>query len=98
MLDTLDSKNKRKLTRQLERDGLSALNAVREEAIKLIEEMKEKEVAVVKEQVKVKKPDPEPISKKRKRDDWSGLPPEERIRRKEQRRKQEEAAKRRAER
>ncbi|KAI2505921.1 hypothetical protein MHU86_8520 [Fragilaria crotonensis] len=96
LLDTLNSKNKRKLTRQLERDGLSALKAVREEALKLIEEMKEKEVAVVKEKVKAKKPDPEPISKKRKRDDWSGLPPEERLRREEQRRKQEEAAERRA--
>ena len=96
LLDTLNSKNKRKLSRQLERDGISALKAVREEALKLIEEMKEKEVAVVKEKVKEKKPDPEAISKKRKRDDWSGLPPEERLRREEQRRKQEEAAERRA--
>jgi hypothetical protein len=96
LLDSLNSKNKRKLTRQLERDGLSALKVVREEALKLIEELKEKEVAVVKEKIKVKKPDPEPFSKKRKRDDWSGLPPEERLRREEQRRKQEEAAERRA--
>ena len=96
LLDKLNSKNKRKLTRQLERDGVSALKVVREEALKFIEEMKEKEVAVVKEKIKVKKRDPEPTSKKRKRNDWSGLPPEERLRREEQRVKQQEAAERRA--
>ena len=96
LLEKLNSKNKRKLTRQLERDGNAALKVVREEALKLIEDMKTKEVAVVKEKVKEKKPDPEPISKKRKRDDWSGLPPEERLRREEQRAKQQEAAERRA--
>jgi hypothetical protein len=96
LLETLNSKNKRKLTRQLERDGLSALKAVHVEALKLIEEMKEKETVVVKEKIKEKKPDPEPASKKRKRDEWAGLSPEERLRREEQRLKQQEAAERRA--
>lgn len=97
LLEKLNSKNKRKLNRQLERDGNAALKVVREEALKLIEESKTKEVIVVKEKVKEKKPDPEPSSsKKRKRDDWSGLPPEERLRREEQRAKQQEAAERRA--
>lgn len=96
LLETLNSKNKRKLTRQLERDGASALKAVHEEALKLIEEMKEKEAVVVKEKIKEKKPDPEPASKKRKRDERTGLSPEERLRREEQRLKQQEAAERRA--
>lgn len=104
LLEMLNSKNKRKLTRQLEREGNSSLKSIHEEALRLIEE------------VKASKPDEDPKeksgagdtentdkgnakSKKRKRSksvDWSALPAEERLRREEQRRLQKEAAERRA--
>jgi hypothetical protein len=98
MLEKLNSKNKRKLTRQLDRDGIDALQLVREEAIKLLSEQKTKEEAihVARESKKaVVTTKTESASKKRKREEWNSLSPEERLRREDQRRKQQEAAERR---
>lgn len=96
LLDKLNSKFKRKLTRQLERDGKEALKPVRDEALKLIAEItKTQEVAVAQEKSNVQKAAQE-ASKKRKRDVLSALPPEERARREDQRKAQQEAAERRA--
>jgi hypothetical protein len=86
LVASLNSKNRRKLTRQLEREGPSALAAVKEEALKLAEEGKPVEEVP---------PEPEPKGKKRKVD-WSVLTPEERMRRQDQQRKQQEAAEKRA--
>jgi hypothetical protein len=86
LVASLNSKNRRKLTRQLEREGPSALAAVKEEALKLAEEGKPVEEVP---------PEPEPKGKKRKVD-WSTLSPEERMRRQDQQRKQQEAAEKRS--
>lgn len=86
LVASLNSKYRRKLTRQLEREGPSAFAAVKEEALRLADEGKPVEVIP---------PEPEPKGKKRKVD-WSSLTPEERLRRQDQTRKQEEAAERRS--
>jgi hypothetical protein len=98
LLEKLNSKNKRKLTRQLDRDGIGVLHLVREEAIQLLNEQKTKEEAIdtARKAKKVpEKAEPESASKKRKREAWNSLSPEERLRREEQRQKQQEAAERR---
>lgn len=87
LIQSLNSKNRRKLTRQLEREGPSALAAIQEEALKLAEAEKPSVIAVT-------PPEPEPKGKKRKVD-WSTLTPEERMRRQDQQRKQQQAAERR---
>mmetsp|Transcript_15162 Transcript_15162/g.22346 ORF Transcript_15162/g.22346 Transcript_15162/m.22346 type:complete len:267 (-) Transcript_15162:11-811(-) len=90
LLDKLNSKSKRKLTRQLEREGSASLKSIYDEASRLIQELKESSIIEDKEGDKSKK------RKRSKSADWSSLPAEERLRREEQRRSQKEAAERRA--
>jgi hypothetical protein len=91
MLEKLSSKQRRTLTRLLERTGDTA--AVKEEARKMLDEKEEpstkKNETVVTE---------EPPSKRRRKSsaNWDTLTPEERMRREEQKRLQKEAAERRA--
>ena len=82
--DKINSKNKRKLTRQWERDRDAEV--VHQEALKLLEEMKP---AASPPKVEEQK------NSKKLKADWNHLTPEERLRREEQRRLQQEAAKRR---
>lgn len=102
ILEKLTSKQRRKLTRQLERDGDA--EKIRHEAVALLEEKKEadkdsKNPALL-ETKSLSKPDrtePRKCSRKRRKKivDLSTLTPEERLRREEQRRLQKEAAERR---
>jgi hypothetical protein len=89
MLERLDSKTRRKLRRKLER-GEATATEIRQEATALLKPAKEEE-----------KPSAEagsdsPTKGKKRKADWSNLPPEERVRREEQRKNQQEAAARRA--
>lgn len=91
LLEKLSSKQRRTLSRLLERTGDAA--AVKVEALKMLEE---------KEPAKSDNNEPvvtdEPPSKRRRRRsaNWDDLSPEERMRREEQKRLQKEAAERRA--
>ncbi|CAJ1936453.1 unnamed protein product [Cylindrotheca closterium] len=89
LLDQLNSKTKRTLSRKLDREGSKALPEVEQEVKKLLgitnETSKKRGADTV-----GGKPN------KKKKVDWSGLPPEERLRRQEQRKRQQEAAERRA--
>jgi len=95
MLKTLNSKQRRKLSRRLEREGDSCLTEVRAEAEKLLND-----TANSSEADKAGSSDnnngPTASGNKRKRRrgpaDLSGLTPEERLRREEQRKIQKEAA------
>ena len=101
MLNKLNSKQKRTLSRKLDRQGPCVLDEVVEEAKKLLGEGGEEKTAA-KHQKAAEQSDSDPTgqppnAKKRKKEaDWSHLTPEERLRREEQRRKQKEAAERRA--
>jgi len=102
LLEGLNSKQRRKLARQLEREGVgvSVLEQVREEAIRLKKETEESKLeksdaASEKEAAKAAAEKKATKGNKRKRD-LSDLTPEERMRRVDQRRKQQEAAERRA--
>lgn len=100
LLEQLNSKMKRTLSRKLDREGVSALDEVRNEANRILG------IDASKQSSKKRGPDQDyntvdeakgKSKKKRKKEsDWSALPPEERLRREEQRRKQKEAAERRA--
>lgn len=108
LLEGLNSKQRRKLMRRLEREGKNALGSVHKEAFRLFEENKADEVSTDysdKKGAKVqsdtlspsgKKPNNLSSSDKKRKRDWSHLTPEERLRREEQRQKQKEAAERRA--
>lgn len=91
LLKGLNSKQKRTLSRRLERDGNSCLAEIRAEAEALLKGADDGQN---------KQAETEAGSKKRKRRrgaaDLSGLTPEERLRREEQRKMQTEAAERRA--
>lgn len=97
IMDQLNSKTKRTLTRKLGRSGVSVLDEV-------VKEAKAALAASTKgpstDGTKIPPHDlgnDEPCKKKRKKEaDLSSLPAEERLRREEQRRKQQEAAERRA--
>ncbi len=102
LLEKLNSKMKRTLSRRLEREGATVLDEVRNEATKILDadsapkESKkrgvndlEKEGATIDDETKSKK-------KRKKEADLSSLSPEERLRREEQRQKQRQAAERRA--
>ena len=99
VLDKLNSKQKRTLSRKLDRLGTAVLDEVEEEANKILDQTIPMETPVV---VDPKRPaesvsSEQPTKKKRKKQaDWSSLTPEERLRREDQRRKQQEAAERRA--
>jgi hypothetical protein len=90
LFEKLSSKQRRTLTRLLERTGDTA--AVKEEAGKMLEE---KEPSTQKNETVVTE---EPPSKRRRKSsvNWDSLTPEERMRREEQKRLQKEAAERRA--
>lgn len=108
LLNQLNSKKKRTLSRKLERLGKSALKEVEKEANQLVggggggtgegepiepTESKEKSTS----DSILDSTTEQPKTKKRKKEvDWSSLSPEERLRREEQRRLQKEAAERRA--
>ena len=101
VLDKLNSKQKRTLSRKLERLGKSVLEAVEKEANKILDEIIPVPVDSKRDQTEAASTDKnassEPKKKKQKKGaDWSRLPAEERLRREEQRKKQEEAAERRA--
>jgi hypothetical protein len=109
LLEKLNSKQRRKLVRKLDREGASVLNEVYQEAVGLIEADKAAQAAddgtKTTETAKASGEPPldDPSStdasgkkRKRKQQDWSSLPPEERLRREEQRRLQQEATERRA--
>mmetsp|Transcript_27659 Transcript_27659/g.64084 ORF Transcript_27659/g.64084 Transcript_27659/m.64084 type:complete len:321 (+) Transcript_27659:128-1090(+) len=101
LLERLNSKQKRTLSRQLAREGEEALEEIEKEALRLIEEVKSNSTQSMPNIKKGEIPEDEkesdvttnPPSKKRKKD-WSLLPAEERLRREEQRRLQKEAQKR----
>mmetsp|Transcript_7257 Transcript_7257/g.17700 ORF Transcript_7257/g.17700 Transcript_7257/m.17700 type:complete len:339 (-) Transcript_7257:237-1253(-) len=104
VLDKLNSKQKRTLSRKLDRVGISGLEEIEEEANNILDKIMpmdvdsnrdtEEATNICKE---TSKETTESKKKKRKRGaDWSSLPTEERLRREEQRRKQQEAAERRA--
>jgi len=100
MLDKLNSKQRRKLMRSLERGG--DVKAVRAETRSLLGLDKKEDTTTAKEadRVAASNKDGEPPKKKRRRNkkdvDLSKLPAEERLRREEQRRLQQEAAQARA--
>ena len=103
VLDKLNSKQKRTLSRKLDRLGKAALEEVEEEANNILDQTMP--IAVEPAAADTKRPSTdsatntseEPKKKRRKKAvDWSSLTPEERLRREDQRRKQQEAAERRA--
>jgi hypothetical protein len=99
LLESLNSKNKRKLSRQLDREGKDALEEVYKEALRLLQDsIPVEEKLKLRESAESTVPEPTPSVKKRKRPkvDWSSLSSEERLRREEQQRLQKEAAERRA--
>lgn len=102
LLEKLNSKHRRKLTRRLEREGSSALKEVYQEATTLLAETVDKLDAEKKAETKIqsdntiKAKSEEKASGKKRKKDWDSLPPEERLRREEQRRLQKEAAELRA--
>ena len=98
VLDKLNSKQKRTLTRKLERRGTAVLEEVEQEANKILDEtMPIEEAAVVPKRELPEATSEAPTKKRRKKQaDWSSLTPEERLRREDQRRKQQEAAERKA--
>lgn len=95
ILERLDSKNRRKLRRKLDR-GESTEEDIRKEAMAILEptaveapnegSQNEKRPAEETAEEATKK------GKKRSKVDWSTLPPEERMRREDQRRRQQEVA------
>lgn len=92
LLDQLNSKTKRTLSRKLDRDGAKALPEVEQEVNKLLgitDETSKKRGADALTGSSSKK-------KKKKKVDVTSLTAEERLRREEQRKKQKEAAERRA--
>lgn len=96
LLEKVNSKQRRKLMRRLEREGSNVLNEIHEEALNLL---KESEKSVPSEMTLESKPQQEKeqtVSGKKRKKDWGDLTPEERLRREEQRRMQQEAAARRA--
>lgn len=108
LLEGLNSKQRRKLMRRLEREGNSALGAVQKEALRLLEGNKAEQASADYSDKKGAKVQSETLSstetksdtlssseRKRKRD-WSHLTPDERLRREEQRQKQKEATEQRA--
>jgi len=104
VLDKLNSKHKRTLSRKLDRIGKSALEAVEQEANKILDETMPIVVDSKRDQTQAASTDKnsssntiEPKKKKQKKGpDWSSLPPLERFRREDQRKKQQEAAERKA--
>ena len=94
LLATLNSKQRRKLSRRLEREGDSCLEEVKAEADKLLNEPAEGTSADAKPGSKDAAPSATGKKRKRRRGptDLSGLTPEERLRREEQRKMQREAA------
>eukprot|EP00980_Cylindrotheca_fusiformis_P006601 scaffold1390_cov138-Cylindrotheca_fusiformis.AAC.4 len=97
ILEQLNSKMKRTLSRKLDRQGVSALKEVQLEASRLLENTRDSSKKRGHDKVdSAADSDAKGNSKKKGRKaDWSALPPEERLRRQEQRRLQEEAAERR---
>jgi len=104
VLDKLNSKHKRTLSRKLERMGKSALEEVEREANKILDETMPIAVDSKRDQAEASSTDKnsssektEPKKKKQKKGpDWSSLSTEERLRREDQRKKQQEAAEKRA--
>mmetsp|Transcript_4882 Transcript_4882/g.8682 ORF Transcript_4882/g.8682 Transcript_4882/m.8682 type:complete len:350 (-) Transcript_4882:1290-2339(-) len=106
LLEQLNSKQKRTLTRKLDRLGRSVLAEVEKEAMQVLgtlEENSSGQESSKRTQEGGNKAEPEQVDdtapkkkKRRKEVDWSSLPPEERLRREEQRRLQKEAEERRA--
>lgn len=104
LLDQLNSKMKRTLSRRLDREGVTALPEVQAEVDKLLgksnEQTASKKRSADDAGAKSSNPgsDEVPKSKKARKAELklSSLSPEERLRREEQRRKQKEAAERRA--
>ena len=98
MLEGLNSKQRRKLGRQLDREGDEALEEIKKEAASLLKATNKDGLIADEEKsksdAKSKDNATTPVGKKRKKD-WSHLTPEERLRREEQRRLQKEAAERR---
>lgn len=93
LLEQLNSKMKRTLSRKLDREGPKALPEVEQEAQKLLgvtdEQSKKRGAGAIDGN------DSGKSKKKKTKVDWSALPPEERLRRQEQRKKQQEAVERR---
>lgn len=100
LLEKLNSKMKRTLSRKLDREGATAVADVKSEAEKILGGPPSGGSDNGKRKVDMESKDASssaPKKKKGKKDvDWNNLTPEERLRREEQRRKQQEAAERRA--
>ena len=94
ILDRLDSKNRRKLRRKLDR-GEATESDIRKEAMYILEPSKQADVskdASRSEKRSAEGSAPEEKKGKKRKLDWNTLPPEERMRREEQRRRQQEVA------
>jgi hypothetical protein len=97
VLDKLNSKQKRTLSRKLERLGKSVLEEIEQEANKILDETIPVVADLKRDNIEASSDTIEPKKKKQKKGaDWSSLPTEERLRREDQRKKQEEAAERKA--
>lgn len=97
VLDKLNSKQKRTLSRKLERLGKSVLEEIEQEANKILDEIIPVVVDLKRDNIEGSSDAIEPKKKKQKKGpDWSKLPAEERLRREDQRKKQQEAAERKA--
>ncbi|KAG7368714.1 hypothetical protein IV203_031457 [Nitzschia inconspicua] len=102
ILNQLNSKQKRTLSRRLERDGNPVLQAVEAEAKQFLgaenNEVASKHTGPNETSIQTTSENnlAPPQKKRKKQIDWSSLTPEERLRREEQRRRQTEAAERRA--
>ncbi len=103
LLQLLNSKQRRLLSRRLEREGTGILEEIRREVLTLLEQknaVEEDEKVAAESASKNKKAEKKESktqadkvkSKKRKQPDWSSLSSDERLRREEQRRLQQEAA------
>lgn len=100
LLEKLNSKMKRTLSRKLEREGPTVLEDVRNEATRLLGNNEDSSSKKRGSEALENEggDDSKGSSKKKKKSkvDWSALSPEERLRREEQRKLQKEAAERRA--
>ncbi len=96
LLEKLNSKQRRKLMRRLEREGSSVSNEIHEEALNLLKESEKSLTSDTAAESKSQQETENTVSGKKRKKDWGDLPPEERLRREEQRQMQQEAAARRA--
>jgi hypothetical protein len=100
LLDKLNSKMKRTLSRKLDRQGATVLDEVHNEAKKILDENADEQESKKRDsealETKLENEEKQSNKKRKKEGDLSHLSAEERLRREDQRRKQQEAVERRA--